>query len=211
MEQVATLSDRLANGDQQALVEFIALNRGRLEVAVMLRMDPRVRGRIDPGDVLQEVFIEASKRLHEYGTHLGLDAYVWLRTLTLQRLLILHRRHLEAQVRDARRDVSLNEILALDVSSIVMAAQLISSGTSPSGIVTRAEEAEQLHRALNQLEPLDREVMAMRHFEQLNNSETAAVLDLTESAASQRYYRALKRLKGILELPSNPNGSTPSQ
>jgi RNA polymerase sigma-70 factor (ECF subfamily) len=198
MEQAAALSQRLFAGDQQALVEFLALHRDRLQVAVALRMDARVRGRIDPADVLQETFLEASNRLHELAQHQGLEPYVWLRTLTLQRLLILHRRHLDAQVRDARRDVPIDSILALDVSSVALAAQLVSSGTSPSGVLARAEESERLHQALDQLEPLDREMLALRHFEQLSNAEAAAVLGITTSAASQRYYRALKRLKETL-------------
>src|SRR3989337_1292170 len=125
MEQVAALTQRLFDGDQQALVEFFALHRDRLQVAVALRMDTRVRGRIDPADVLQETFLEASSRLQELAQHQGLDPYLWLGTLTLQRLLILQRRHLDAQVRDARRDVPIDSILALDVSSVALAAQLV--------------------------------------------------------------------------------------
>ena len=205
--EVAHLTQRLFAGDQQALVEFFAIHRERLQVAVALRMDARIRGRIDPADVMQEAFLEASNRLHELAKHTSLEPYVWLRTLTLQRLLILHRRHLDAQVRDARRDVSIENVLALDVSSVALAAQLISSGTSPSGILARAEESERLHKALDQLDPQDREMLALRHFEQLSNVDAAGVLGITTPAASQRYYRALKRLKGILEAtPSHQNG-----
>jgi RNA polymerase sigma-70 factor (ECF subfamily) len=98
----------------------------------------------------------------------------------------------------------MESILALDVSSVALAAQLISSGTSPSGVMTRAEESERLHNALAQLESLDREMLALRHFEQLGNTEAAEVLGITPAAASQRYYRALKRLKGTLESLSDP-------
>jgi RNA polymerase sigma-70 factor (ECF subfamily) len=147
---------------------------------------------------LQETFVEASDRLGDYRDQQSFPPYLWLRYLALQRVLILHRRQLAAQVRDARLEVPLVAESMPEVSSIVFAAQLMDSGTSPSMAAARAETRQRLEQALQQLEPMDREVLALRHFEQLNNAETAAVLGIELAASSQRYYRALKRLKELL-------------
>lgn len=193
------LAQRVTQGDRQALADLFETNRRRLRNAVALRLDARLHGRIDPSDVLQESYLEASERLPEFVQQASMPPFLWLRFLTMQRLLILHRRHLGAQARDVRREIQLGNNVSLAVSSVAFAAQLIDSGISPSGMAIRAEESDGLHEAMDRLEPLDREVLAMRHFEQLNNAETAQVLGASLAAASQRYYRALKRLKEILE------------
>ena len=204
--QVEILNERLRQGDPQALAELFADQRARLRRMVRLRMDRRLQGRLDPSDVLQEAFLEATQRLPEFQAQLNLPAHLWLRLLTGQRLLILHRRHLGAQIRDVGQEVSLHKGAFPPVSSASLAAQLMGRQSSPSQAAIRAEVQIRLQEALNTLEPLDREVLALRHFEELSNTETAQVLSLSKSAASNRYVRALVRLKAVLD--QMPGGFT---
>jgi RNA polymerase sigma-70 factor (ECF subfamily) len=192
-----SVSPEHPDGDPSALIDWFDQYRDRLRTMVALRLDRRLTGRIDPSDVLQETYLEASQRWAEYQQQPALSPYLWLRFLAMQRLLILHRRHLQTQSRDAARDVSL-DAAALDVSSDGLAQCLIDSGTSPSQNALRADDYARLHQALERLDALDREVLALRHFEQLSNDEAAQILGIQPGAASQRYYRALHRLKDLL-------------
>jgi RNA polymerase sigma-70 factor (ECF subfamily) len=204
--QVEILNERLRQRDPQALAELFADQRARLRRMVRLRMDRRLQGRLDPSDVLQEAFLEATQRLPEFQAQRSLPAHLWLRLLTGQRLLILHRRHLGAQMRDVGQEVSLHKGAYPAVSSASLAAQLMGRQSSPSQAAIRAEVQIRLQEALNTLDPLDREVLALRHFEELSNTETAQVLSLSKSAASNRYVRALVRLKAVLD--QMPGGFT---
>lgn len=196
---------RAAAGDRAALGELLARHRDRLRLMVRLRLDQRLRGRIDPSDVLQDAYLEAFQRFDDYARDPDMPFFLWLRFLTAQRLLILHRRHLAAQARDAGRDVSLDGGTMPEASSAALAAQLVGRHTTPSQVAIRAEMQRRLQDALTGLDPVDREVLALRHFEQLSNAETARVLGLRESAASMRYARALLRLKDVLVgLPGGP-------
>ncbi len=141
----------------------------------------------------------ASRRLSDYLRDPAVPVFVWLRTMTQQVLADAHRRHLGAQKRDARQDVPLNRRSGQESTSASIAARLVGSLTSPSQAAVRQDMREHLHRALDQMDALDREVLALRHFEDLTNGEVAAVLGLQKAAASNRYVRALKRLKQIME------------
>jgi RNA polymerase sigma-70 factor (ECF subfamily) len=163
-----------------------------------LRLDHRLQGRIDPSDVIQEAYLEASRQLADYLKDPSIPFYLWLRLITGQRLIALHRHHLGTQGRDAGREVSLYRGALPEASSAALAAQLLGHGSRPSEAAIRAERSLRLQEALNSMDPLDREVLALRHFEQLNNTETAHVMELGESAASKRYVRALQRLREIL-------------
>ena len=124
--------------------------------------------------------------------------FVWLRFLTAQKLLVLHRRHLGTLARDAGRDVSLSGRTSPLESSAVLADQLLGRLTSPSQATYRAQRKERLEKALLSLEPMDSEILLLRHFEELGNQEAASVLGIRPSAANNRYVRALKRLKDLL-------------
>jgi RNA polymerase sigma-70 factor (ECF subfamily) len=187
-----------AQGDQQVWGRLLERHRDRLRRMVALRLDRRLQGRVDASDVLQEAYLEASLRLAEYVKHPPLPFFLWLRFLVGQALLTQHRRHLGAQARDAGRELSLYRGALPEATSAALAAHLLGRATSPSEAVLRAERKLLLEEALNQMEPLDREVLALRHFEQLSNGEAAQVLGLDKSAASKRYARALLRLKDIL-------------
>jgi RNA polymerase sigma-70 factor (ECF subfamily) len=124
--------------------------------------------------------------------------FLWLRFITMQKLLVLHRRHLGAQKRDARRDISIDRSTTPAASSAVLAAQLVARQSTPSHAAQRAESKIELQRALDSMDPIDQEVLVLRHFEELTNSDAAQVLDISPTAANNRYMRALKRLKEIL-------------
>src|SRR5215470_6933231 len=196
--ETGELLRRLGDGDAQAVAELFARYRDRLRRMVRLRMDRRLQGRIDPSDVLQEAFLDVAKRSAEYTANPSMPPYLWLRFLTGQRLLALHRQHLGAKMRDAGQEVSLHRGAIPQASSASLAAQLLGRLTSPTQAAIRAELQLRLQEVLNAMDPVDREVLVLRHFEELSNSETAEVLGLQKSAASYRYVRALKRLKEIL-------------
>jgi RNA polymerase sigma-70 factor (ECF subfamily) len=195
-------TDRLlagaARGVQADWGALLDRHRARLRRMLALRLDQRLQGRVDPSDVIQDTFLEATQRLPEYLRQPAMPFFLWLRFLAGQRLLIVHRRHFGAQQRDAAREVSLYRGAMPEASSAALAARLLGRECRPSEIAVRAEMKLRLQEALNGMDPLDREVLALRHFEQLSNGEAARVLDIGESAASKRYIRALRRLKEIL-------------
>jgi RNA polymerase sigma-70 factor (ECF subfamily) len=196
--ETSDLLHRAGTGDTAALGALLESHRKRLRRMVRLRLDPRLQGRVDPSDVLQEAFLQAAQRLAQYLREPKMPFFLWLRFLTGQKLLELRRRHLGAEARDAGREVSLYQGAMPEASSACLAAQLMGKLTAPLQAAIRAEMKLRLQEALNCMDPTDREVLALRHFEQLNNTETAEVLGLTPSGASSRYLRALKRLKDIM-------------
>ena len=192
------LVKRVRMGDAEAfVVAFFAGYRQRLKRLLQLRMDHRLRGREDASDVLQEVFIDAKQRLPHYLKKPELSFYVWLRQLTTQRLIDIHRRHLMAKMRDVSQEVSIDRPGAKATSTSI-AALLVAQLASPSQAAIRAEMMVQIEQALEHMDEMDREVLALRHFEELKNSEVAEILGLRENAASNRYVRALSRLKDSL-------------
>jgi RNA polymerase sigma-70 factor (ECF subfamily) len=193
------LLQRVAAGEQEVWGELLMRHRERLRSMVAVRLDRRLQGRIDPSDVLQEAYLQASLQLAEYLKKPTLPFFLWLRLVTGQRLVALHRHHLGTQGRDAGREVSLYQGALPEASSEALAAQLLGHQTRPSEAAVRAELSLRLQEALNRLDPLDREVLVLRHFEQLDNAETAQVMGLREAAASKRYVRALERLKAVLK------------
>jgi RNA polymerase sigma-70 factor (ECF subfamily) len=192
-----TQLDRLRSGDQQALAALFSRHRERLRRMIDFRLDARLRGRVSTSDVLQEAYIDALKRLPHFLADTEVPFYIWLRTVTMQRLIEVHRQHLGAQARDAGREVSL-AARALDASSERM-AELMGDLTSPSGVAQRGEVVQHVRQSLDGLDAIDREVLALRHFEELSNREVAALLGIEPPAASKRYVRAIERLRAALE------------
>jgi RNA polymerase sigma-70 factor (ECF subfamily) len=190
---------RAANGDQAEWAVLLATHRDRLRRMVALRLDHRLKGRIDPSDVLQEAFIQAYQALPKYLEQPDRPFFLWLRWLTGMSLKLVHRRNLATDLRDARREVQLLDRRLPEASSAALAAQLLGRDTRPSVAAIRAERQRRLEEALNSMDPVDREVLVLRHFEDLTNGEVARELGLQESAASKRYIRALRRLREILE------------
>jgi RNA polymerase sigma-70 factor (ECF subfamily) len=185
-------------GDERALAALFTRYRERLKRMVRLRLDRRLTGRIDASDVIQEAFLEAHKRFAEWAANRELPLFLWLRLVTGQKLTDCHRHHLGAQMRDAGQEVSLYRGALPQASSASLAAHLLGKLTTATQAAIRAEHKLIVQEALNSMDPLDREVLVLRHFEHLSNDETALVLGVKKSTASQRYIRALKRLKEIL-------------
>ena len=195
---IEELLERVRNHDAEAVAEVFAHYRDRLRRMVRLRLDRRLQGRVDPSDVLQEAYLDVASRAAEYAAKPEMPFFLWLRMVTGQRLLEIHRRHLQTKMRDATQEVSLYGGALPQANSMSLAAQLLGRLTTASAAAMRAELQIQLQQVLNSMEPIDREVLALRHFEDLSNDETAKTLQLSKSAASNRYIRALKRLKDDL-------------
>ena len=190
---------RALEGDEPALAALFDGSRDRLRKMIRLRLDRRLSGRVDTSDVLQDAYLDVRRRIAEYARDpAAMPFHLWLRLVAGQRLTDVHRHHLGSQMRDAGQEVSLHRGLFPQADSVSLAAQLLGKMTSASQAAIRVEHKLIVQGALNGMDPIDREVLALRHFEHLSNDETAQVLGLSKSAASNRYIRALKRLKEIL-------------
>ncbi len=205
---VEELKQRLRKGDTEALGELFSLERERLWRIVHFRLAEPLRGRLGPEDVLQEAFVAASQRLLHYATSPASSPFIWLRMILNQTLVDLHRQHLGAQMRDAAREVSIDNVPYAQATSASVAIQLVGVFTSPTGAAARADVLSLVQAAIEQMDPIDREVLALRHFEELTNSEVAEALSIEQKAASIRYIRALRRLKEILaQVPDLAKGA----
>ncbi len=201
------LERRLRSGDAQALADLFALERERLWRIIHFRLAEPLRGRLEPEDVLQEAFLAANQRLSHYAESPATSPFIWLRMIVNQTLIDLRRQHLGAEKRDAARELSLDASPYAQATSASVAIQLIGVFTSPSRAAARADILSLVQAAIEQMDPIDREVLALRHFEELSNSEVAETLGIEQKAASIRYIRALRRLKEILaQVPELSNG-----
>lgn len=192
------LVEQLRNGDDDVLGDLIDGHRDRLERVIRFRLDYRLVGRIAPSDVIQDVFISAKTRLEHFRNKPDMPFFVWLRLIVQQQLIDLHRQHLHAEKRDVRKEISIERPQPAAHTSLAIAAQLVGDQTSPSMAFSRGERIRAIENALNTMEPTDREVIALRHFEELSNNEVAEVLEISVQAASKRYVRAMKRMKEIV-------------
>ena len=173
------------NDDPDAQRALFDRYRDRLKRMIGLRLDRRVQGRIDASDVVQEAFIDAARRLKDYAAHPQMDFFIWLRWLAGEKLLNLHRHHLGTQKRDVTQEVSLYRRPMPEADSISLPQQLLGQLTSPTQAVMRAELQLIIQEVLNAMHPIDREVLVLRHFEQLTTSETAQVLGVIEPVGHQ--------------------------
>jgi RNA polymerase sigma-70 factor (ECF subfamily) len=193
----AELLQRAGIGDQAALDELFSMHRERLRSLVALRLNRKLQGRVNASDVLQEAFLEASRGLDSYLADPRLPFFLWLRNIAGKKLLALHRTHLRTQMRAAGREVTC-DYAATEASMAEVAAQLVGREPSPSRAAAHNEACRLVRDALEILDPIDREILTLRHFEMLSNEEAAQVLGIKKSAASNRYIRALRRLQDIL-------------
>ena len=190
--------EQLRGGDRQALAALFAQYRDRLRRVVELRLDPRLRGRLDPSDVLQDAYLDVAGDLDAYLADPKLPPLLWLRLHVGRRLTTLHRQHLGTKMRDAGLEISIYQGALPEASSAALASMLLGQHTSPTQAAQRAERLLRVQEALNSLDPIDREMLALRHFEQLGRADAAQVLGISPEAGAKRYFRALKRLKDIL-------------
>ena len=189
-----------ANADELAKNELFALHRDRLTAMVRLRLNTRVRKRVDESDIVQEAMLEASQKFSDYNAAPRLPFYLWLRHLTGLKLAEAHVRHLGTQKRDARREVPLHELQMPEANSGVLAGALADSLSTPSQAILKAELHQRIQQELDAMEPIDREILVLIHFEQLSTTEAAQVIGMSTAGASGRYWRALKRLRAVLQL-----------
>ena len=206
--QNRALVNRVIQGDRDALAELFSLYRPRLWRLVAFRLHPQLQGRIDADDVLQDAWLRAIDRLDSFLRDAVTSPFLWFRTIVSQTLVDLHRFHMGAKKRSAAREFSIDRGWSTQSTSSAMSFHLQQPSKSPSSTLSHAEQARKLEGALQGMSENDREVLALRHFEELSNSETARVLNMTEQAASARYVRALARLKQVLEvLPGGFDGA----
>lgn len=185
-------------GGTESLGQLLERDRDRLLKMIATRLDPRVAQRVDPADLLQEAQLEATRRFGEFLANPTMPFFLWLRLITAQTVVVAHRRHLGAKGRDARREASLDRPRLPPASSASLAARLLGRLTSPSRALLRAEARARVHQALDAMDAIDREVLTLRHFEQLSAAEAARELGITLEAAKKRHVRALRRLKAVL-------------
>ncbi len=191
----------LRSGGDEAVAELFSKCRAQLERVIELRLDRRLYGRVDPQDILQEAYLEIARRIPDFLKSPSTSFFVWARQLAWQTLLMTHRRHF-GQKRDATKDVRFVWFGRDDSVSGSLAARLVSDLTPPSQALLKEENHADLRNALDKMDRIDREVLALRHFEDLGNGQVAEILGIQPTAASNRYVRALKRLKDAIGSPT---------
>lgn len=184
-------------GDGEARERLLSTHRNALRRMIALRLDPAIAARLDASDVVQDVLIEADRRLTDYLKDPKLPFPVWLRHIAKDHIIDAHRRHRLAQRRGVDREQPIVPAALAGHSSIELAAQFLDTEKTPASAAMQEELDERIRRAVAQLDEHDREIILMRHFEQMTNQEIAAALELTEAAASMRYLRALRRLREL--------------
>ena len=182
---------------KEAFNSILMKYRSRLIRIISLRIGLRLQGRVDASDVIQDAFVEASRTLDRYLENPEIPVFLWLRRLAGEKLLQANRFHLDAQKRNAGREVSIDQEMP-QACSLSLATKLVGSATSPSEIAIRNENKRLLETALNQMDSLDREVLVLRHFEHLSGRESAIVMNMGYEAVKKRYSRALDKLERIL-------------
>lgn len=185
-------------GDEQAIEQLLARHRDALKRMVDMRLDRRVAQRVDVSDIVQEVMVEASRRLEQYLSNPAMPFHLWIRQIAKDRIIDAHRRHRVSAKRSVDREQRLEIQGALDASTIELVGQLLDPELTPAARATQREMAIRVQQCIQQLDDRDRDMLLMRHYEQLSNQEVALALGLSEPAASMRYLRALKRLRSII-------------
>ncbi len=193
---------KAAKQDRDALDQLFSKYRDRLKRMVQLRLNRRLQGRVDDSDVVQEALLDASCKLAEYASDPQLPFFIWLRHITWLKLAEIHRRHLGTQKRDARQEISLHRGGLPSVDSVTLAANLIGNEESPSRAAIAAEQRIALQQSLNEMDAVDRELISLKHFEQLTIDEISQVLEMARATVGRRYLQAMVRLRTVLkELP----------
>ena len=197
-DEIDELTKRLSAGDLEALAGLFSMAWERLLRMVHFRLDQRLQGRVDPEDILQEAYLAAQQRVDSFAAEKASSVFVWLRLIVGQTMIDVHRRHLGSKIRDANQEVPIQRLASPAASSASMSMHLLCGLTSPSQAAVKAELAGLLEKTLDDMEPMDREILGLRHLEELSNKEVAELLSITRATASNRYVRALQRLKTIL-------------
>ncbi len=196
--EVQPLLERARGGEGAAIEQLLARHREPLRRLIALRLDHALARRVDASDIVQEVLVEVNRRLAEYLANPAMPFHLWLRSIARDRILDAHRRHRVAQRRSLDREQQLRRPVADSSSCQDLAAALVDPELTPGSAVMREEFRQLFETAMEQMDEDDREILQMRHSEQLSNQEAATALRLTEAAAGMRYLRALRRLRAVL-------------
>jgi RNA polymerase sigma-70 factor (ECF subfamily) len=188
---------RARDGDHSAVARLFDRFRERLRRMVAVRMDDRLLSRVDPSDIVQEALVDALRELPEYLRERPVAFYPWLRHIAWKRLVALHRRHIRSRQRSVARERS--PVDFKDGSSVHLAAHLASNELAPGARLVRKEMHDRVRKAVEQLEPDFREILVLRHLEQLSVAEVAELLDIAAGTVKSRHFRALERLRSMLE------------
>ena len=197
------LLDQARAGKAGAVDQLLAKHREPIRRMIDLRLDPAIGQRLDASDVVQEVLIEANRRLQDYLKAPSMPFHLWLRHIAKDHIIDAHRRHHQAQKRGVNREQPMHRPAWADRSSLDLAAQLLDQDLTPASAAIQQEMQRRLREAIAQLDEDDREVILMRHYEMLANQEVASSLGLTEAAASMRYLRAVRKLRDLLAPPQS--------
>jgi RNA polymerase sigma-70 factor (ECF subfamily) len=198
---------RAEQGEAAAVERLLTVHREPLRRMIGARLDPALAARVDASDIVQDVLLEAHKRLNDYLRNPAMPFQLWLRHIAKDHVIDAHRRHRQAQRRSMDREQPIVPAVLADHSSFELAGQLLDQELTPASAAIRHELQRRLNEAIAELEDDDREVILMRHAEQLSNQEVATALGLTEAAASMRYLRAVRRLRTVL-LPEDTTGAS---
>ena len=190
------LLEEAKSGSPKALQQLLVVHRPRLRKMVSIRLHPMVKTRVDESDILQDALLDASMRIGDYFEKCSMPFFLWLRFITNQKIQQCHRQHLDTKKRSTRRH---RQTSLEDSASVNMADQLVSRESTPSSILVSKESVNRVRIVLNSLNETDREILCLRHFEQLSNAEVAETLDIPSTNASSRYLRALAKLQKGLE------------
>ena len=202
-DQTQQLLDAARDGDVSAAGQLLNRHRDALRRMVEMRLDRRIQQRVDASDIVQEVMIEANRRLRTYLEDPAMPFHLWLRQMARDRIIDAHRRHRASGKRSVDREQAMVAAKTLDRSTVELAAQLCDPELTPAAAATMEELQRRFQIAIESMDDNDREIVLMRHFEQLSNQDVARSLGLTEPAASMRYLRAMRRLRKLLAEPSD--------
>ncbi len=202
-EPTLELLAKAGNGNEDAVNELLERHRDAVRKLIRMRLDQRIQRRVDVSDVLQDVLIEANRRLQDYIKNPVMSFHLWLRQIAKDRMIDAFRRHRGSAKRSVDREQSLTAPQGSEQSSILLSQQLQDHELTPAAAATQKELAKKVEEAIGKLGPQDYEIIVMRHYEQLSNREVAEALELTEPAASMRYLRAIKRLKIVMDPTQN--------
>lgn len=198
-EKTQELLHGIQQGDPDAMNRLLERHRDAVRRLVQMRLDQRVQRRVDVSDVVQDVFVEANRRLVDYvNLPQPMPFHLWLRQITQDRIIDAHRRHRASAKRSVDREQHIAVPAGMDRSSIELAAQLVDPELTPAAAATQHEMAQRVEAAIAKLADQDAEIIVMRHYEHLTNQEIAVALGLSEPAASMRYLRAVRRLRELL-------------
>lgn len=206
-EDTAELLNEVRGGDSQAVERLLTRHRESLRRMIELRLDQRIKRRVDVSDVVQDVLIEANRRLKDYLENPAMAFHLWIRQIAKDRVIDAHRRHRVSAKRSIDREQATAGQGAVDQSSFEIVAQLRDPAMTPAAAASQRELAVQVEAVIAQLADIDREIILMRHYEQLNNGEIAAALGLSEPAASMRYLRAIRRLREVLDADASSSAA----